>query len=38
MIGYHTKPLGKSRHFFNVRAQIGREIMRSKEAQCNTKD
>lgn len=24
--------------FFNVRAQIGREIMRSKEAQCNTKD
>ena len=32
------KPLGKSRHFFNVRAQIGREIMRSKEALCNTKD
>ena len=24
--------------FFNVRAQIGREIMRRKGAQCNTKD
>ena len=31
-----VQPQRKSRRFFNARALMAREIMRSRDAQCNT--
>jgi len=50
MIGHHTRlrenddlplwrgPAVKKKPFFNTRALITREIMRSRDAQCNTEE
>ena len=33
-----VQPQRKSRHFYNARPLMTREIMRSRDAQCNTEE